>query len=128
MQNSKDKYSEQTNFGLMQMYPPTTKSSKDKNNQLNKKQTEVSNDEPIVVKQEKKKKKKKKIKLHKCYVCNKRLNITEQQMTCKCKANFCPKHRLQQQHNCPLINDFDENKFKQKCGLGGGKFKQLEVL
>ena len=54
MQNSKDKYSEQTNFGLMQMYPPTTKSSKDKNNQLNKKQTEVSNDEPIVVKQEKK--------------------------------------------------------------------------
>tara|TARA_B100000902_G_C27319407_1_gene923365 strand:- start:3385 stop:3768 length:384 start_codon:yes stop_codon:yes gene_type:complete len=127
MQNNKDKYSEQTNFGLMQMYPPTTISSKDTNKQLDK-QVDESNDKSINVKQEKKKKKKKKIKLHKCYFCNKRLNITEQQMTCKCGANFCPKHRLQQQHNCPLVNEFDEKKFKQKCGLGGGKFKQLEVL
>tara|TARA_B100000674_G_scaffold453999_1_gene426633 strand:- start:289 stop:438 length:150 start_codon:yes stop_codon:yes gene_type:complete len=49
-------------------------------------------------------------------------------MTCNCGANFCPKHRLQNQHNCPNIKKFDENKFKEKCGLGGGKFKQIEVL
>ena len=111
-----DKYSEKKNFGLVYMYPskadnPPTKET-------------VSDTK----KEKKKKKKKKKIKLHKCYICNKRLNITEQQMTCKCGANFCPKHRLQTYHNCPKTNNFDEESFKQKCGLGGGKFKQLEVL
>ncbi len=110
-----DNYSEKTNFGLMQMYPPK--------NSVNKPLKPVEK-----VEKKKKKIKKKKIKLHKCYVCNKRLNITEQQMTCKCGANFCPIHRLQNQHDCPVLDTFDKEKFKKKCGLGGGKFKQLEVL
>ena len=110
MQN---KYSEINNFGLLQIYPP--------------KYIELDNDvkEP---EKKKKKKKKKKIKLNRCYACKKKLNITEQQMTCKCNANFCSKHRLQSQHNCPILKEFDKEAFKQKCGLGGGKFKQIEVL
>ena len=111
-----DKYSEKTNFGLLQLYKP---------------KPIVKDEIKEIIKEEpkKKKKKKKKIKLHKCYICNKKLNITEQTLTCKCGVNFCAKHRLQNQHNCPELDTFDKEKFKKKCGLvGGGKFKQLEVL
>ena len=114
MQNNK--YSEQTNFGLVYLYPTGT----------GKKNVEPIKEVKKTV--EKKKKKKKKIKLNKCYECKKKLTIVQQQLTCKCGANFCPKHRLQSQHNCSKINSFDEEKFKQKCGLGGGKFKQIEAL
>ena len=111
MQN---KYSEINNFGLLQLFPPKPKVLLD-NKEEPKKKIE--------------KKKKKKIKLHRCFECKKKLTIVEQQITCKCKANFCPKHRLQAQHNCPMMGNFNKEKFKQKCGLvGGGKFKQVEAL
>lgn len=110
-----NKYSEINNFGLLQLYPPRPK-------------VEEKEEDKVVEKKEKKKKKKKKIKLNRCYQCKKKLNITEQQMTCKCGANFCSKHRLQCQHNCPILKKFDKEAFKKKCGLGGGNFKQIEVL
>lgn len=110
MQN---RYSEINNFGLLQLYPPKPEITV--NNKESKKKVE-------------KKKKKKKIKLNRCNVCKKKLNIAEQQMTCKCGANFCSKHRLQSQHDCSMLKEFDKEAFKKKCGLGGGKFKQIEVL
>ena len=110
MQN---RYSEINNFGLLQLYPPRPKVSENTK--------EVNN-------QKDKKKKMKKIKLNRCHVCKKKLNIAEQQMTCKCGANFCSKHRLQSQHNCPNLKKFDKEEFKKKCGLGGGNFKQIEAL
>ena len=109
MQN---KYSEINNFGLLQIYPP-------KYNEL---------DNTVKEPEKKEKKKKKKIKLNKCNICKIKLSIAQQQMTCKCGLNFCSKHRLQNQHNCPTLNKFDKEAFKQKCGLGGGEFKQVEVL
>ncbi len=115
MQNQ---YSEINNFGLLQKYPPKPKVLDNE-----------TKEEPKKV-QKKKFKKKRKIKLHKCNECKKKLSIAEQQLTCKCGVNFCPKHRLQAQHDCPILKKyFDEEEFKQKCGLvGGGKFKQIEAL
>jgi predicted nucleic acid binding AN1-type Zn finger protein len=112
MQNQ---YSETNNFGLLQLYPPKPKVT-------------TNNKEPKKVEKKKKTKKKKKIKLHKCLICKIKLSIAQQQMTCKCNANFCAKHRLQNQHNCPNLIKFDEEAFKKKSGLGGGNFKQVEVL
>ncbi len=109
-----NKYSEINNFGLLQLYPPRPK--------------QENNEKKKIVEKKEKKKKKKKIKLNRCNQCKKKLNITEQQMTCRCGANFCSKHRLQSQHNCPNLKEFDKEEFKKKCGLGGGNFKQIEVL
>lgn len=114
MQNQ---YSELNNFGLLELYPPKPK-------QMDEEKTP----EKVEKKQKKEKKKKRKIKLNRCNVCKKKLNITEQQMTCKCGSNFCSKHRLQSQHDCSSLKEFDKEAFKKKCGLGGGKFKQIEVL
>ena len=58
--------------------------------------------------------------------CRKKLNLAT--VTCKCNKRFCGLHRLQNQHNCPIINTLDKQKLMQKCGLGGGKFQKLEAI
>lgn len=116
-------YDENSNFGLLELFPPII-SDKTKNKKTEK-TVEKSNEKTKVVK---KNKKKKKIYKKKCNVCKKKLTLVEQQLTCKCGMNFCAKHRLQSQHDCIKLKDFDPELHRQKCGLGGGKFKQLEVL
>ncbi len=116
-------YDENTNFGLLKMFPPKIPDDHKKN--IVKKPIEKTSQQ---TKHVKKSKKKKKIYKKKCNICKKKLSLVEQQLTCKCGINFCAKHRLQQHHNCIKLKDFDAELHRQKCGLGGGKFKQLEVL
>jgi predicted nucleic acid binding AN1-type Zn finger protein len=111
-------FNEASNFGLLVKYPHA----------LLKKKEPVKKECIDVEKKKKKKKKKKKTYIHKCNVCKKKISIVQQQLTCKCGLNFCSKHRLQQQHDCPVLTKFDPEQHKKKCGLGGGKFKQIEVL
>ena len=86
--------------------------------------TDVTNNQPIAKKPKKKKKKSK----NRCAFegCKKKLNLAT--VTCKCKKRFCGIHRLQNKHNCPIINTFDKQQLMQKCGLGGGQFKKLEAI
>lgn len=36
-----------------------------------------------------------------CLICNKKLSIIEQQITCSyCSRNYCMRHRLPDIHNC----------------------------
>ena len=86
--------------------------------------TDVTNNQPIAKKPKKKKKKSK----NRCAFegCKKKLNLAT--VTCKCNKRFCGLHRLQNQHNCSIINTFDKQKLMQKGGLGGGQFKKLEAI
>lgn len=58
--------------------------------------------------------------------CRKKLNLAT--VTCKCNKRYCGLHRLQNKHNCPIINTLDKQKIMEKCGLGGGKFQKLEAI
>lgn len=37
-----------------------------------------------------------------CLICKKRTGILG--FVCSCDGNFCEKHRLQEYHDCPLMN------------------------
>ena len=52
---------------------------------------------------------KKKIIKKRCYHCNKRLKLIEENL-CKCNKIFCPKHRLCHTHNC----DYDKKTINKK--------------
>ena len=86
------------------------------------------NEEMINLNNEKKKKKKKKKKNRCAYTdCNKKLKISD--MACSnCNKVFCTIHRIKTQHKCPVIEINNKDLFMKKCGLGGGKFNQLEVI
>ena len=75
------------------------------------------------IKKNKKKNKKKRCN-HKD--CNKKLTFAS--IECKCKLKFCGLHRLPHQHNCQYIEKTNKDDIMKKCGLGGGSFKQLEVI
>lgn len=117
-------YNENSNFGLLEKFPPII--SDEPKKEITEKPVKKVDEQTKDIK--KPKKKKKKIYKKKCNVCKKKLSLVERQLTCKCGMNFCAKHRLQCQHNCIKLKDFDPELHRQKCGLGGGKFKQLEVL
>ena len=80
----------------------------------------------------KEKKKKRKIYKNKCNcmidgkICKKKLSMTEEITNkCRCGLVFCSKHKGGLWHTC----SFDyKNKLFQGNGLGGGQFKQLEVI
>ena len=80
----------------------------------------------------KEKKKKRKIYKNKCNcmidgkICKKKLSMTEEITNkCRCGLVFCSKHKGGVWHIC----SFDyKNKLFQGNGLGGGQFKQLEVI
>jgi hypothetical protein len=81
---------------------------------------------------EKERKKKRKIYKNKCNcmidgkICKKKLSMTEEITNkCRCGLVFCSKHKGCLWHIC----SFDyKNKLFQGNGLGGGQFKQLEVI
>ena len=79
----------------------------------------------IVEKKEKKTKKKKK---NRCAFegCKKKLNLAT--VTCKCNKRFCGIHRQRERHNCEMIQSLNKDELMQKCGLGGGIFRKLEVI
>ncbi len=91
----------------------------------------------IVIKdsnEKKKKEKKKKVKIYKnkcnCIIdgkiCKKKLSMTEEITNkCRCGLVFCSKHKGSKWHICSF--DYKNNLF-QGNGLGGGQFKQLEVI
>ena len=52
-------------------------------------------------------------KKRRCFYCNTRLKLLEENL-CKCEKIFCPKHRLCHSHNCPLIKSEDHKKKIEK--------------
>ena len=83
---------------------------------------------PKIIENKPKKEKKKKKKKNRCSHpdCNRKL--TPASVECKCKLKFCGLHRLPHQHKCNYVNKVNEKDIMAKCGLGGGNFKQLEVI
>ena len=81
------------------------------------------------------KQKKKKTPRCKCVLengkkCKKKLTPVDLCITCKCGMNFCPLHRSPEKHNCKIteiIAKKDKEVELDKV-LGGGLFKQLEVI
>ena len=51
-------------------------------------------------------------------------------MKCKCGSTFCSKHRMMESHCCTYLkNTSSKDIYLSKAsGLGGGNFKQLEVI
>ena len=82
----------------------------------------------IIENKPKKEKKKKKKKKNRCSHpdCNRKLTLAS--VECKCKLKFCGLHRLPHQHKCNYVSKVNEKDIMTKCGLGGGNFKQLEVI
>lgn len=56
--------------------------------------------------------------------CKKKLSLVDLTIKCKCNKSFCPKHRPYTQHNC----QYKINNNNLQKGLGGGNFKQIEVI
>ena len=79
--------------------------------------------------------KKRKVPRCKCILengkkCKKKLTPVDLCITCKCGMNFCRLHRSHEKHNCKIteiIAKKDKEVELDKV-LGGGLFKQLEVI
>ena len=82
-----------------------------------------------VDKEKKENKEKKKKKKNRCQHqgCKKKLAAYELAIKCVCGKSFCSNHRIKSKHNCSS-NIINKDDFISKCGLGGGSFKQLEVI
>ena len=84
-------------------------------------------------KQEEKKTKKKVPRCH-CRLdgkrCKKKLSAVDLCIICKCGKTFCPKHRTPESHNCKIteIIALKNKEVELDKSLGGGKFKQIEVI
>ena len=79
--------------------------------------------------------KKKKIPKCKCVLengkkCKKKLTAVDLCITCKCGKHFCPLHRCPEKHNCKVteILAIKNKQAELDKVLGGGSFKQLEVI
>ena len=62
--------------------------------------------------------------------CRKKLTLVDLCIVCKCGKSFCPKHRTPESHNCKIseiIAQKDKEVQLDKV-LGGGNFKQIEVI
>ena len=59
--------------------------------------------------------------------CNKKLTITD--MECRCRNKYCQLHRIPETHDCSFnFKNIDKENFMQKCGLGGGINKKINVI
>lgn len=53
-----------------------------------------------------------------CEDCKVKIKMIEVTLgTCRCQKVFCPKHRLPESHNCPVIVRLDKDAFvaEHKC-------------
>ena len=79
--------------------------------------------------------KKKKVPRCKCKLedgskCKKKLSVVDLCIVCKCGKSFCALHRLAEKHQCKLTEELaiKEKQTHLNKVLGGGTFKQLEVI
>ena len=51
-------------------------------------------------------------------------------ITCKCGKHFCPLHSSPEKHNCKITEIIAKKDKQEELDkvLGGGSFKQLEVI
>ena len=80
-------------------------------------------------------KKKKKVPKCKCKLsngkkCKKKLTLVDLCIVCKCGKSFCPKHRSPESHNCKISEILAQKNREEQLNrvLGGGNFKQIEVI
>ena len=87
--------------------------------------------------QESKKPKKTKKKAPRCNCileggkrCKKKLSSVDLCILCKCQKSFCPKHRAPESHNCKISEILAQKTREEQLNkvLGGGNFKQIEVI
>ena len=79
----------------------------------------------------KKPQKKKKKKTHRCGFdgCRKKLNLVQQNKTCKCELMFCSKHFPFEDHNCSFdFKAFSKKKYETTVSLGGGSFTKVNII
>jgi hypothetical protein len=77
------------------------------------------------------KNKKKKKKTHRCGFdgCRKKLNLVQQNKTCKCELMFCSKHFPFEDHNCSFdYKAFSKKKYETTVSLGGGSFTKVNII
>ena len=62
--------------------------------------------------------------------CKKKLSAVDMCIVCKCGKTFCPKHRTPESHNCNMTEIIarKNKELELDKNLGGGKFKQIEVI
>ena len=62
--------------------------------------------------------------------CKKKLSAVDMCIVCKCGKTFCPKHRTPESHNCKMTEIIarKNKELELDKNLGGGKFKQIEVI
>ena len=62
--------------------------------------------------------------------CKKKLTAVDLCITCKCGKHFCPLHRCPEKHNCKVTEKLAIKNKQAELDkvLGGGSFKQLEVI
>ena len=80
------------------------------------------------------KKTKKKVPKCNCKIegkrCKKKLTAVDLCIVCKCGKSFCPKHRSPESHNCKISAILAQKEREEQLNkvLGGGNFKQIEVI
>jgi len=62
--------------------------------------------------------------------CKKKLSMVDLCIVCKCGKSFCPKHRSPESHNCKISEILAQKEREEQLNkvLGGGNFKQIEVI
>ena len=62
--------------------------------------------------------------------CKKKLTLVDLCIVCKCGKSFCPKHRTPEAHKCKISEIIAQKNREVQLDkvLGGGSFKQIEVI
>tara|TARA_B100000925_G_C21675348_1_gene331665 strand:+ start:81 stop:353 length:273 start_codon:yes stop_codon:yes gene_type:complete len=62
--------------------------------------------------------------------CKKKLSAVDLCIVCKCGKSFCALHRPAEKHNCKVTEILAVKSKQEELNkvLGGGSFKQLEVI
>ena len=62
--------------------------------------------------------------------CKKKLSAVDLCIVCKCGKSFCALHRPAEKHNCKVTEALAIKSKQEELNkvLGGGSFKQLEVI
>jgi len=62
--------------------------------------------------------------------CKKKLSSVDLCIVCKCGKSFCALHRSAEKHNCKITEELAIKSKQEELNkvLGGGSFKQIEVI
>ena len=91
---------------------------------------EKENSQVKEIKHVKKKVPRCKCKLEDGKKCKKKLTLVDLCIVCKCGKSFCPKHRTPEAHKCKISEIIAQKNREVQLDkvLGGGSFKQIEVI